>query len=136
MKIVINRCHGGFGLSPIATKMAVEAGVPCKPYKYTQESEYDKGESKQKDLGGGWEVWGHDRTMFAHVVKEGMVYYLSSSEISFRSHPGLVATVERLKEAANGECAQLEIVEVPDDAAVQIEDYDGAEHVAEKHRTW
>ncbi len=74
--------------------------------------------------------------MFCHVIKDGMVHYLRNSDVSFRSHPGLVATIARLGDAANGECAKLEIVEVPDDAEVQIENYDGAEHVAEKHRTW
>lgn len=137
MKIVINRCFGGFGLSPIATKMAVEAGVPCEPYPYKQESEYDRGESMQHDLGGGWQVWARSKdTTFCHVVKDGKVYYIHSSDVSFRSHPGLVATVKKLGNKSWGACAKLEIVEVPDDASVHIEEYDGSEHVAETHRTW
>jgi hypothetical protein len=48
----------------------------------------------------------------------------------------LVEVVEQLGEAANGKFAELKVVEIPDDVQWQIEDYDGAEWVAEKHRTW
>jgi hypothetical protein len=37
---------------------------------------------------------------------------------------------------ANGACADLKIVEVPDEVDWYIEEYDGNEWVAEKHRTW
>jgi len=30
----------------------------------------------------------------------------------------------------------LKVVEIPDDVEWRIHDYDGAEHVYEKHRTW
>ena len=53
-----------------------------------------------------------------------------------RSDPDLVAVVEKLRKRANGDHAQLEVVEIPDDVEWQIEEYDGIEHVAEKHRTW
>jgi hypothetical protein len=44
--------------------------------------------------------------------------------------------VLELGEAANGRCAELKVVEIPDDVEWQIEEYDGLEWVAEKHRTW
>ncbi len=53
-----------------------------------------------------------------------------------RSDPKLVSCVEKLGTKANGECAELEIVEIPDDVDWEICDYDGKEWVAEKHRTW
>ncbi len=53
-----------------------------------------------------------------------------------RSNPQLVAIVEELGEEANGMFAHLGIVEIPDDVEWQIEEYDGSEWVAEKHRTW
>jgi hypothetical protein len=28
------------------------------------------------------------------------------------------------------------VVEIPDDVNWQVEEYDGMEHIAEKHRTW
>jgi len=48
----------------------------------------------------------------------------------------LVQVVRELGEAANGHCAELKIVEIPDDVAWQIENHGGIEHVSEKHRTW
>ena len=53
-----------------------------------------------------------------------------------RDDPGLVKVVETLGGAANGMCAELRIVEIPTDVDWQIEEYDGMEHIAEKHRTW
>ena len=37
---------------------------------------------------------------------------------------------------ANGHCAGLKIVELPDDVNWQIERNGGVEHVSEVHRTW
>jgi len=53
-----------------------------------------------------------------------------------RDSPHLIAVVESMGKRANGECATLLVVEIPDDVLWQIEEYDGMEHVAEKHRTW
>ena len=53
-----------------------------------------------------------------------------------RDDPTLVQIVEEMGEAADGAYAELEIVEIPDDVRWQIKEYDGAEHVAEAHRTW
>ena len=54
----------------------------------------------------------------------------------FRASPHLVRVVEELGDAANGTCARLQVVDVPDDVEWQIDEYDGAEWVAEKHRRW
>jgi len=53
-----------------------------------------------------------------------------------RDDPILIRVVEELKEKVNGDCARLKIVEIPYDVDWQIEEYDGNEWVAEKHRTW
>ena len=53
-----------------------------------------------------------------------------------RDDPLLVECVGTLGEEANGRFSELKIVEIPDDVDYLIEDYDGREHVAEKHRTW
>lgn len=53
-----------------------------------------------------------------------------------RNDPLLVETVETLGEKANGDFAELKIVEIPDDVDWGIQEYDGWEWVAEKHRTW
>jgi len=53
-----------------------------------------------------------------------------------RDDPVLVRVVEQLGNKANGMYASLKIVEIPEDVEWIIVEYDGVEHVAEKHRTW
>jgi hypothetical protein len=48
----------------------------------------------------------------------------------------LIQVVEELGALANGDFAQLKIVEIPDDVNWYVEEYDGLEWVAERHRTW
>ena len=92
MKVVINDCHGGFGLTEAALN----------------EYKIRKG-----------------------VTDPNFYYY----DIP-RDCPVLVAMVEEQGTAVNGGFADLKIVEVPDDVNWYIEEYDGNEHVAERHRTW
>jgi len=77
------------------------------------------------------------------INKEGLKLYcqrhgldpknVSPYEIP-RTDPVLVELVENFE--VDGECADLEVVEVPDDVEWHIEEYDGHEWVAENHRTW
>jgi hypothetical protein len=53
-----------------------------------------------------------------------------------RSDLDLIRVIEELGDAANGACADLKIVEVPDYVDWYVEEYDGNEWVAERHRTW
>jgi hypothetical protein len=53
-----------------------------------------------------------------------------------RTDPGLVAVVEELGQDAAGSLCHLRVVEIPNDVEWNIEEYDGLEWVAEKHRTW
>jgi hypothetical protein len=55
---------------------------------------------------------------------------------SFRTDPALVAMVEENAELYSGSSSRLRVVEVPADVKWYIHDYDGQEHVAERHRTW
>jgi len=55
----------------------------------------------------------------------------------FRSDPLLIKTIEILgEESSSGEFATLKIIEIPDNIDWQIEEYDGLEWIAEKHRVW
>lgn len=53
-----------------------------------------------------------------------------------RADPLLIQVVEELGKEANGRCADLKIVEIPDGIKWHIEEYDGSEHVAEDHEIW
>lgn len=48
----------------------------------------------------------------------------------------LVQIVDEMGKQSWGAHSRLKIVEIPDDVDWQIEEYDGSEHIAEKHRTW
>jgi len=48
----------------------------------------------------------------------------------------LVAMIEEQGTAVDGDFADLKIVEIPDGVNWYIHEYDGLEHVAERHRTW
>jgi hypothetical protein len=90
MKVVINDCYGGFGLTEAAL------------------NEY-------KDRKG--------------ITDPNFYYY----DIP-RNCPVLVEMVERGD--SDGTYADLKVVEIPDEVNWYIEEYDGLEHVAERHRTW
>ena len=90
MKIVINACYGGFGLSKEALALFNERSGTTITYEHDIE----------------------------------------------RNNPILVEIVEQLGESANTRFSELKVVEIPDDVEWGIEEYDGNEWIAEKHRTW
>ena len=54
----------------------------------------------------------------------------------YRDDEALIKVVESLGELANSPYSSLKIVEIPDDVEWDIQEYDGVEWVAEKHRVW
>lgn len=114
-KVVINRCFGGFSLSDNAVE------------RYAQLKGINLGSRQNSRMGG------------AHWYIDGVEddeHYFSSYSIESRDDAALVQVVEEMGESANGQCAELAIVEIPDDVEWHIDEYDGSEHVAENHRTW
>lgn len=53
-----------------------------------------------------------------------------------RDCPVLVQIVEEMGEKVDTIFSSLKVVEIPDDADWYVEEYDGSEWVAERHRTW
>jgi hypothetical protein len=143
MKVVINRCYGGFGLSPEATLELWKRGGPVEA---TPVADYygERLESDETSLGfkralADWRAYlaepGGKSTLFLTVFSPDESLVLNARE-SDRSDPKLVALVEEMGEKANGRCSSLSIVRIPDGVDYEIAEYDGFEHVAEKHRTW
>jgi hypothetical protein len=140
MKVAINRCYGGFGLSHEAVLRYFEIkGITVYPeqgqdswkfWTYWTVKPEDRIESKEGDA------------FYAMSMEDRRAYNQAHSEQTFyerdiaRNDPALIQAIEELGEAAAGAFAELVIVEVPDDADWQIEEYDGMEHIAETHRTW
>lgn len=137
MKVVINTCYGGFGLSPAAILRCAElkgitvyaddtghfGSLPTSYYTIPVE-EYrrlEAEEAKQPVSPGRY-------------ARTNAAYFNPGSWD--RNDPTLIAVIEELGDKANGGHAKLKIVEIPDDVSWQIEEYDGCEHIAEVHRTW
>lgn len=117
-KIVINDCFGGFSLSDdgyahYLTLKGIEFETRLSKFRFRA---YDK-----------------DFFNKGHLGEDN--HWLSCRDIE-RDDQLLIQTVEELGAKANGWAASLKIVEIPDDVEWQIEEYDGNEHIAEKHRTW
>lgn len=53
-----------------------------------------------------------------------------------RDDPYLIKVIKDLGSRADGDHSNLKIVEIPADVDWEINEYDGMEWVAEKHRTW
>lgn len=92
-KIVINKCHGGFGLSDAAMRRYAEI-------------------KNIEDV----------NTIHIYDIR--------------RDDPALVQVVEELGEKSSDRHASLHVAEIPEGVSWLIEEYDGLEHVAERHRTW
>jgi hypothetical protein len=118
MKVVISRCYGGFSLSDKAfVKLLERKGVA-----------FDKVDGESSLLGASYYKAGHAGDD-DHYISEYHYY-------EDRSDPDLIAVVEEMGKEANGWAAELAVLEIPDDVEYEVEEYDGAEWVAEIHRTW
>jgi hypothetical protein len=53
-----------------------------------------------------------------------------------RADPYLISAVEELGDEANGGCAKLKVVDIPDYIDWYVSNYDGMESIHEKHEIW
>jgi len=139
MKIVVNRCYGGFGLSDKAVEMVMNRkGLDCFRYRQTKYkfrdgvNEYTKCK-KSNDI---------DLITFYFTKDFGNKINEFPSEFNWyygsiaRNDEDLVTVVEELGKEANGRFSELEVVEIPDDVNWELDDYDGIETIHEVHRSW
>lgn len=149
MKLVINAGYGGYSLSPLAVKkLAERKGKPCFFFSF------DLRGNDYTPIG----IHEAESTMFwsAYTVPNPEDYNLNergpdglfkdanerAEKIKLDSRPSprhdldLVAVVEELGKEANGMCAKLKVVEIPDGMDYVIDEYDGYESVHEQHRSW
>lgn len=140
MKVVINRCFGGFGLSHEAVMRYFEIkGITVYPeqgegvwkfWTYWTVKPEDRIESKEGEAFYSMSI--EDRRAYNEAYSAQTVY---PRDIE-RNDPALVQVVEEMGSKADGDHAELAVVEIPDDVNYVVEEYDGLEHIAEAHRTW
>ncbi len=138
-EIVINACYGGFGLSPIAISEYLKL-LNKKVYFYKQiKHDYQDGVKEYMQV----DKLNNDLFIYS-VLKDfgeqtSEIYerdmWFDANDIA-RDDSNLITIIKQLGDKASGSCANLKIVEIPDDVIWEIEEYDGFEHVAEKHRIW
>jgi hypothetical protein len=134
MKVVINRCYGGFGLSAPAFKYLMKLKkTPC--YFFEWNSQTKKFKPVSVDSADSVGLCWHAFSIKNPVSGASDEYAISYRDFD-RHDSALVATVEKFGRLANGQFAELAVVEVPDGVDYEIEEYDGIEWVSEKHRTW
>jgi hypothetical protein len=120
MKVAINTCFGGFGISNEAfEKLLDRKGIA-----------FDKVEPEEGRclIGAAYYEAGYSGND---------EHYLSDYDMTQdRADKDLIAVIEEMGQSVNGFAADISIVEIPDDVEWHIHEYDGLEHVAENHRTW
>ncbi len=151
MKVVINTCYGGFGLSPEALKeIAFLQGRECHFFRtdgYGLGVKYIPLDIEKDDIPlvtfafditNPNEVFGkEERDKDGTYTTQNAKYKLHSINDDFeRNDPILVQVVEQLGEKADGRFAELKVVEIPDDVEWEIEEYDGTEWIREVSRRW
>lgn len=154
-KVVINRCYGGFGLSPAAVKRFAELnGRECYLFTHAPGNLYahipatveslknslfftafdipnpDEVLGTQKD----WHTWSEAEKKASNEAWE--IHSIPTGREIDRTDPILIRVIEELGEKADGDCAELKIVEIPDGVDYEIDEYDGIETIHEKHRSW
>lgn len=150
MKVVINACYGGFGVSALVIKELVMLNADC--IQQTTPKQYYGGDNENFKHCENWEdQWAKDFVKYSdlgdgfkanpnnyNIYKDGILYDLKDryGDSMTRADKNLIAVIEKLGIKANNRFSNLKIVEVPEDAKWHIEEYDGYEHVSEDHQTW
>lgn len=137
MKVVINTCYGGFGISVEALFWLIKKNsTAVKKIPWNKWSN-DSVENAEKDFKTEFKE-GFKSSYYNVLYKDGFVYDLINryEDEKIRSHSDLIEVVEMLKDRANGGCAKLKVVEIPDGIDYSIDVYDGLESIHESHRCW
>ena len=139
MKVILNKCFGGFGLSVKGhEEYAKKIGKKIFWYNYDFSKDgditYNKVESSDtnpfsiaftKDFGENTKITDEDYDQYSLNLNE-----------SHREDKTLIDIVEQLGEEADGRFSSLLVVEIPDGMKYEIDEYDGIETLREEHRSW
>jgi len=138
MKIVINKCYGGFGVSHKGIMRWAELkGITLYPF--TEEKLHDFSNQKYIPYIEGSEIpffgvyYATKPLTSEGKYEEDSWFWYRDIE---RNDPCLVQVVEEMGDEASGYLSALKIVEVPDGIEWEIDDYDGMESVQEVHQSW
>ena len=139
MKIVINSCYGGFGLSMQAVreylKLKGKEAFFYQQIGYSFEGNESYGRIDNINTDGYLMFYTFTQDFGKTVSKLPEDGWFWDNDIE-RTDRDLVSVVEKLGEKADGNHAKLSFVDIPDDVKWVISEYDGIETVEEEHRSW
>ena len=133
-KIVINCCYGGYSFSQEAQQWLAERGLLVPFTEYMLPWGYDEKHdvfSQDHYVTADWRGIGGEEPAVYHGFRPAQAIegYCGGWERQIpRHHPLLVACVEALGEAANGRCANLQVVTIEGSKYI-VDEYDGFESV-------
>lgn len=146
MKVVINNCFGGFGLSAKAVRKYAElCGFDVFAYadRRMLKNIYD---SKDRTIVKLTDEQEEEKNHIIYWIKNDLGEETTSEKLNSaewfhdrdikRNDDSLIKTIKLLKKEANGRCASLKVVTIPDNVDYEIDEYDGLESIHEKHRSW
>ena len=132
MKVILNKCFGGFGFSHEATMMyAKEKGFELYAYGHNSPDNYFRINNPDDAF-----LHYYFKKDFGEFPKEinWDEYFRLDGE--YREDPVAVAIVEKLGDKASGRFSKLVVVDIPDGMKYVIDDYDGVETLHEEVRVW
>jgi hypothetical protein len=119
MKVILNKCFGGFGVSEMGIRHCREKGAAWAQWP----NSYLKGEFFSEDDGSPSAM-----TCDSAWVAEGR-------EAGARECPHLIALIES-GAYKDDHCSRLKVVEIPDGVTYEIDDYDGQESIGQPRTVW
>ena len=137
MKVILNKCYGGFGVSQEAYELyAKKKGIEIFPYTI----KFKNGTGIYKKANSG-------NTVITTYLTKDFGYFVEMSDDDLkgkhlylddghREDPVLIEVVEELGDRASGRFAKLVVVDIPDGMEYEIDDYDGIETLHQKVETW
>ena len=137
MKVILNKCYGGFDVSDEAYELYAKK-AKIQLYKYGDSRSGLRYLEKCGANDRGYLVSYYFKKDYGDVVKLEDVdwsehIYLDSEH---REDPILVEVVEELGSKASGRFGKLVVVDIPDGLDYVIDEYDGIETLHENVRCW
>lgn len=136
MKLVINKCFGGFSLSNEGLARFYQLHGR-QTYFFKQN--HAKGDYAPLEPGerAGLLSYAFDvPNPNDFKQKELWAEHYLTNRPEDRSDPFLIQTIEEMGKKADGLCAELRIIEIPDNISWELDEYDGIESIHETHRSW
>ncbi len=139
MKILINCCYGGFGISHKATMRFAELqGIKLFAFVAARDKNGNINFKKFQPYVEGEKaltIYYSTKPLKSDGTCEEDGCWSLDRGVDRTNH-WLIQVVEEMGKEANGPFAELKIVKIPNNVEFEIDEYDGIESIHEVHRSW